>query len=142
MSRGSTTPGDSDRSSQDKRSVMTVPPSNGNPDVVKSVLRTNLVKGVGLLLIGVSTLISAILIWHLMGTNDDLRQEVECRFDISSEVQTIGDNIDALTAEIFVAAIEENDPLVQELGQQLSLEIRKLNPAIERRASAIETCGR
>lgn len=108
------------------------------------ITRVGVLRGLGTLMIGASALITSIVVWSLVDNNNDLRQENACRFDVSTEVDSIADNIDALTAEIFVAAIRDpgppTSPDVVRLGHELDEEVHMLRPAIEERARAVENC--
>jgi hypothetical protein len=118
------------------------------PPIAKSIARVALLKGVGTFLIGLAMICTAIVVWRLVDANEELRQENACRFDVSTEVNSIADRIDALTAEIFVEAIRnpsrpgEPNPEVVRLGQELEKQVRALEPAIEARQASTETCKR
>jgi len=125
--------------------VTTLP--NGSPvPSTKMITRIALLKGLGTFLIGAAMLCLVLIAWRLLDVNKALRTENACRFDISTEVNSIADNIDALTAEIFVEAIRnpsrpgQPNPEVARLGEELDQQIRALRPAIEAREAATETC--
>jgi D-ribose pyranose/furanose isomerase RbsD len=127
--------------------VTTLP--NGAPvPSAKSITRIALLKGLGTFLIGLAMICTAVIVWRLVDANAALREENACRFDISTEVNSIADHIDALTAEIFVEAIRnpsrpgEPNPEVVRLGQELDEQVRALHPAIEAREASTETCKR
>jgi hypothetical protein len=120
---------------------------NGSPaPTAKTITRIALLKGIGTFLIGIAMICTVLIVWRLVDANKALRTENACRFDISTEVNGIADNIDALTAEIFVEAIRnpsrpgEPNPEVIKLGEELDQQIRALHPAIEAREAATETC--
>jgi hypothetical protein len=116
------------------------------PPVARTITRIALLKGLGTFLIGLAMLCTVVIVWRLVDVNRELRQESACRFEISTEVNSIADNIDALTAEIFVEAIRnpsrpgEPNPEVVRLGQELDEQVRALRPAIEKRQASTETC--
>jgi hypothetical protein len=116
------------------------------PPVARTITRIALLKGLGTFLIGLAMICIAIIVWRLVTVNQELRRENACRFDISTEVNSIADRIDALTAEIFVEAIRnpsrpgEPNPEVVRLGQELDEQVRALEPAIEARELSTVTC--
>lgn len=107
---------------------------------LKKLARARLLQAVGVFLLGASAMCTAVFAWILLGDNGDLRREQECRFDISSEVAEAADKIDITTAEIFVAAIQENDTEVARLATVLDVQIDELLEASEARQKAVDTC--
>lgn len=116
------------------------------PPIAKSIARVALLKGVGTFLIGLAMVCTAIVVWRLVDVNRELREENACRYDASTEVNSIADRIDALTAEVFVEAIRnpsrpgEPNPEVVRIGQELDEQVRALEPAIKAREASTETC--
>lgn len=115
--------------------------SDVSAPTTKALIRTSLLRGTGTVLLGMSAVITAVIAFFLLHDNRELRHENTCRFDVSTEVNTIADNITALTAEIFVAAINEDDSSVARLGEELDEEVHKLRPALVRRRDAIDLCN-
>lgn len=109
-------------------------------DGVKKLARARMMQSIGVLMLGGSAMCTAIFAWILLGDNHDLRKEQECRFDISAEVSTKADAIDITTAEIFVAAIQDNDQEVTRLATVLDRQIDDLLEASQSRQEAVDTC--
>jgi hypothetical protein len=116
------------------------------PPLARSITRVALIKGLGTFLIGLAMVCTAIVVWRLVDVNEELRRENACRFDVSTEVNSIADRIDALTAEIFVEAIRNPstpgnpNPEIVRIGQELDEQIQALHPAIEAREASTVTC--
>jgi hypothetical protein len=70
----------------------------------------------------------------------DLRRSQECRFDLSAEVNAIGDRIDVATARgLRAVALEDERALLEQaaiIDEQTALQ----EPAIARRENAVEEC--
>jgi hypothetical protein len=107
---------------------------------LRKITRAHRLKGWGVFLLGISAVITGVVVWTQLRIIDDLRLEQECRFEVSAEVATINERINVLTAEIFVAAIDNNDPRIRELGAELRETINDLEPATERRERAVAIC--
>ena len=94
----------------------------------------------------VKTLIAGALIVLALNTLESGRQDRAtaaaqvCRFEISADVNSISDQIDAKIAEVVVAASQGNDPAVAKAGQELEVLVDRLYPAIDARNKAVESC--
>jgi hypothetical protein len=108
---------------------------------IRRISRAERLKGLGIFLLGVSAVITSIVAWTALQQAADLRHEQECRFEISAEVNEVNERINAITGEIFVAAIADDDARAQELGMELDTQLHALEPAIERRNEAVATCN-
>jgi hypothetical protein len=106
----------------------------------RSIQAVAVIKAIGSIVSAVAVLVLAVAVGFLVRENEHLRREQECRFDLSTDVATISDRIDAITAEIFVAAIEEDEQELDRLGASLDTHLQELNPAIDRRTEAIRIC--
>jgi hypothetical protein len=111
--------------------------SNGAPDT-KAIVRTQYLKGIGSVLIGLGMLVLVVMVGLQSRQNARLERELECRFQVSAEVSDLNDNVDRITGEIFVAAIIEDDAKVAELGMELRDELDRLGTAVASRNEAAE----
>lgn len=94
----------------------------------------------------VKTLIAGALIVLALNTLESGRQDRAtaqaqvCRFEISADVNSISDQIDAKIAEVVVAASQGDDAAVAKAGQELEVLVDRLYPAIQDRNRAVESC--
>ena len=108
-----------------------------------SVIWKNFFMGLGgmaLIVTSVLALIQTNRVVELDHRNDNIRKATECRFDINAETDEVNGNIDVTVARIVVAAVQEDDEMVQHLGELLSGQIEELEQANERRLDAVEVC--
>lgn len=99
-----------------------------------------------------SALILSFSILMLTVMLKDVREELECRFDLSADVTAIKDQIDVSVARIVEAAVLIDDPstspeeaarlsaLIPQEASRIRELIRDLQPAINRRNAAVENC--
>jgi hypothetical protein len=111
--------------------------ANGVPDT-KAIVRTQYLKGIGSVLIGLGMLVLVVMVGLQSRQNARLERELACRFEVSAEVSDLSDNVDRIIGEIFVAAIIEDDARVAELGIDLREELDRLGTAVESRNEAAE----
>lgn len=91
-------------------------------------------------LVSAAAILLAVSMLLLVVENRDLRESQECRFDLSADVNTIGDRVDQATALGLVALAEEDEAGLAEQIQVIQRETALLGPAIEKRNRAVEVC--
>jgi hypothetical protein len=92
------------------------------------------------LLVSVAAITLAASVLLLVFENRGLRESQECRFDISAEVNEIGDRVDQATARGLVALAEDDDTGLAEQITIIRRQTALLGPAIEKRNQAVEDC--
>jgi hypothetical protein len=92
------------------------------------------------LLVSVAAITLAASMLLLVFENRGLRESQECRYDISAEVNAIGDRVDQATARGLVALAEEDDAGLAEQIAVIQRETALLGPALEKRNRAVEVC--
>jgi hypothetical protein len=88
----------------------------------------------------VAALSLSITMLVLVIENRNLREAQDCRFDISAEVNTIGDRIDQATARGLSALAVEDEAGVLRQVEIINEQTALLEPAIDRRQNAVEEC--
>lgn len=91
--------------------------------------------------IAIATVLSAVAILLLIIEVGDQRHGTECRYDISAEVNSISDRIDAHVARGLVALAREDEADFLSQANEISTLVESLDPAIERRTNARERCS-
>jgi hypothetical protein len=113
---------------------------NGVPNT-KAIVRVQFLKGLGSFLIGVGMLVLAVMVGQQSRQNNRLEGELDCRFQVSAEVSDLNDEVDRITGEIILAAVDEDDAKVSELTIELRQQLAALGTAVEtRNAAAEERC--
>lgn len=91
-------------------------------------------------LVSSAAILLAVSMLMLVFENRSLRRSQECRFDISAEVNAIGDRVDQATARGLVALVEDDAAGLEEQVAIIRRETALLTPAIEKRNLAVEAC--
>jgi hypothetical protein len=92
------------------------------------------------LLVSVAAITLAVSMLLLVFENRGLQESQECRFDISADVNAIGDRIDQATARGLVALAEDDDAGLDWQVQIIREQTALLEPALEKRNRAVEVC--
>lgn len=91
-------------------------------------------------LVSAAAILLAVSMLMLVFENRSLRRSQECRFDIATEVDTIGDRVEQATARGLVALAEEDTAGLAAQVEIIRRETALLTPAIEKRNLAVEAC--
>lgn len=91
-------------------------------------------------LVSAAAILLALSTLLLVVQNRDLQRSQECRFDISVDVNAIGDRVDQATARGLVALAEDDAAGLAEQVAIIREQTALLDPAIEKRGRAVEEC--
>lgn len=102
--------------------------------------------GIGVLLLGISAVISAVTGAVDSRSDarlaDDLTRSQECRFDVVTEVAVIESQMKAATALGLVAVAHGDDAELERQAARIEELVALLGPANERRSRGVEICDK